>query len=297
MSDISKYISNFLSINESVIIPGFGKINRAYFPAQLDRVANKISSPFFKVSFDFTIQEDRSDKLLRYIIEIENLSFEAAAEILQNYKKDLLARIFNGEQVKIEGIGIFYAEEDSVFIISDKSSEIEWLDAFPIERKNNLVKTTEKPKSNKTKTSIIRLLIGLSILATLIISLLVFNKNKKADQKNDVGTDSPIIDKNESELIKDSLNTEVSDSIGTDNESEPEKDKKTYIIVVGTYSNLKIAKSTENQLKADGYKTQIKQLKSGQLRLGVRIEGQKQDFETALKKIRAKYDKKAFLLD
>ena len=53
----------------------------------------------------------------------------------------------------------------------------------------------------------------------------------------------------------------------------------------------------EKLLKRDGYKVLTKQYKSGKVRVSVLIEGQVSDLKKALKNIRLKYDKAAFVVD
>ena len=57
------------------------------------------------------------------------------------------------------------------------------------------------------------------------------------------------------------------------------------------------AAKIEKLLKRDGYKVLTKQYKSGKVRVSVLIEGQVSDLKKALKNIRLKYDKAAFVVD
>ena len=132
-----------------LIIPGFGKITKEYFSAEIDRVYNKITAPFFRIYFDFEVHEDEQDEFLKFISKLDNISFEDAAEALQNYKKSILDRIYRGEQVPIEGIGTFVLVSDSIQF-EPESNVNESLDAIPVSREPKSVNLSSNKKGKRS---------------------------------------------------------------------------------------------------------------------------------------------------
>jgi hypothetical protein len=296
MSDISKHIINFLHLSGELIIPGFGKVHRTYHSAELDRANFKISAPYYRIYFDFSVQEDEQDELLNYIAKVENISFEDAAEALQTYKKSILERIFNGEKVEVVGIGSFSLVSDSIQFEPDtKVGNDESLDAVPVKREVKLATQTSK-KKNKRSIFFVRgrifLILSIILILTITFYLKPFKSSKVKDEKAKV-------EKNTSEkqqVIKtDSLQKEIADSTPVISKEEPNNTEKEYIIVVGTYAGLKNAQIIEKQLKADGYKPLMKKYNNGKIRVAVSFRGEISALNDILKRIRIKYDKAAFL--
>lgn len=296
MPDISKLIADFISISDSVIIPGFGKLSKDYLPAVLDRTANIIRPPHFFLNFDDAIQEDKSDSFLHYISNAEALSFETAAELLQKYKKNLLLKIFEQKEIYVPGLGTFYIESDS---IKFKSESIDLnaatIDAVPINRKITKIEQAIKPKTNKSKVLVYRILIASIIVVSLVISMFVLTNKKKAEIVPKSGENNPVTIKTDSTVKADSIEH-------TEADTEPEKPEseieiKSFLIAVGTYGGFENAAKIEKLLKRDGYKVLTKQFKSGKVRVSVVIEGQVSDLNNALKSIRLKYDKAAFVVE
>jgi hypothetical protein len=298
MPDISKLIADFISISDSVIIPGFGKISKEYLSARLDRVANKISPPHFLLNFDHSIQEDKSDSLLYYISKTETLSFEVAAELLQQYKKDLLSNIFEGKSSNIPSIGSFYSESDVIkFIPIDFNLAAKTIDAIPIDRKITQIVKIEKPKANKSKVLLYRLLISSVILVSLVFLIFFLTNMKQSEKASESGENNPATNKIDStEKVDSKKDTELDPVIETE-KSETDIEARSYLIAVGTYSGTENSAKIEKQLKADGYEVLTKLYKSGKVRVSVVVKGQVSDLNKALKNIRTKYDKAAFVVE
>lgn len=296
MPDISKLIADFISISDSVIIPGFGKLSKDYLPAVLDRTANKISPPHFFLNFDDAILEDKSDSLLHYISKTETLSFEVAAELLQQYKKNLLLKIFEQKEIYVPGLGTFYIESD---FIKFKSESIDLnaatIDALPINRKITKVEQAIKPKTKKSKVLVYRISIASIIVVSLVISTFFLTNKKNAEILPKSGENNPLTIKTDSTMKTDSIEHREADT--EPEKSEAEIEGKSFLIAVGTYGGIENAAKIEKLLKRDGYKVLTKQYKSGKVRVSVVIVGQVSDLNEALNKIRLKYDKAAFVVD
>ncbi len=295
MPDISKLIANFIAISDSVIIPGFGKLSKDYLPAVLDRTVNKISPTHFVLNFDDAILEDKSDSLLHYISSTEAMSFETAAELLQEYKKNLTFKIFEQREIYVPGLGTFYIESDS---IKFKSESIDLsaatIDALPINRKITKVEQAIKPKTNKSKVLVYRILIASIIVVSLVVSTFFLTNKKQAEILPKSGENNPLTIKTDS-TVADSIEHREADT--EPEKSEAEIEGKSFLIAVGTYGGIENAAKIENLLKRDGYKVLTKQYKSGKVRVSVVIEGQVSDLNKALNNIRLKYDKAAFVVE
>jgi hypothetical protein len=298
MPDINKHIKDLLSYSDSLIIPGFGKIVREYIPSVLDRTANKISPPHYKIQFDFYEQEDFSDKLLLYICEKEKLSFEAAAEMLQQYKKSLLQKIYEGEKITIPTFGTFYTEEESLkFIPEEFDLNAASIDALPLDRKIAQPEKSYKSSANKNSVLVLRIFVTLLILVGLICSMLfLFNgKNPGKELKTNVNSLDTL--KKVSALKADTLKKTEAEPGSAPEKSENELEKNSYLIAVGTYEGADNSAKIEKLLKEDKYEVMTKQYKSGKIRVLVVVKGQVSDLNKALKNIRMKYDKAAFVVD
>jgi nucleoid DNA-binding protein len=298
MPDISKLIADFISISDSVIIPGFGKISKEYQSARLDRIADKISPPHFLLNFDHSIQEDKSDNLLHYISKTETLSFEVAAELLQQYKKELLSHIFEGKSSNIPGIGSFYSESDVIkFIPIDFNLAAKTIDAIPIDRKFTQFVKIKKPKENKSKVLLYRLLISSVIVVSLVFLIFFLTNEKQTENASESGENNPAINKIDSTEKADSKEDTVLGPVIETEKSGTDVNAKSYLIAVGTYAGPENSAKIEKQLKADGYEVLTKMYKSGKVRVSVVVKGQISDLNKALKNIRMKYDKAAFVVE
>lgn len=277
-----------------LIIPGFGKITKEYFSAELDRVNNKITAPFYRFYLDFEVHEDEQDELLKFISKLDNISFEDAAEALQNYKKSILDRIYRGERVAIDGIGTFVLVSDSIQF-EPESNVNESLDAFPVSREPKSVNISSNKKGKRSVFFIIiPICLILSLLLILAISFYpksVKPSNSKTEKNNIVKTATEVQPTNK----KDSLQKQIADSTLSITTEEAIETAKEYIIVVGTYKSVAAAQRIEKQLKADGYKPTNKKYNNGKIRVGVAFSGPISDLNEVLKRIRLKYDKAAFV--
>jgi hypothetical protein len=281
-------------MSDMLIIPGFGKITKEYFSAELDRVNNKITAPFFRIYFDFEVHEDEQDEFLKFISKLDNISFEDAAEALQNYKKSIFDKIYRGEQVAIEGIGTFVLVSDSVQFES-KSNVNESLDAFPVSRE---LKSVNLSSNKKGKRSIFFIIIPICLILSLLLILAISFYPKPVKPSNSKREKNEIL-KTATEvqqtIKKDSLQKQIADSTPTITAEEQITTAKEYIIVVGTYNSIAGAQRIEKQLKADGFKPTNKKYNNGKIRVGVAFSGSISDLNEVLKRIRLKYDNAAFV--
>jgi hypothetical protein len=306
MSDISHHIQHFLSLSDSVIIPGFGKLSRQYSPAELNPFENRISAPFYTLNFDFDLQEDNADLLINYIAEQENISFEDAAELVYYYKKSLLQGVFNNETVSIAGIASFSFDGTQVqFQALDNNPLINPffdypnLEAVPLKREKLDSLDPNHRKKTRTKLSIPFIISIIALTILLIIFVTVnFGGRPKIIISNTVLTEDSLSVKSAEDSMQ--LTDTGSDSIKPETISEPniaQEQSKEYYIVVGTFADEENAQRTEKRLIADGYTCNLKKYNNGKVRVAVALRvANESELKEKLEHIKLNYEKGAFVV-
>lgn len=104
--DITAYIRELLFGHDCVIIPGFGGFIGNYTPARIDKSDNTFHPPVKKISFNRNLNHN-DGLLIGRISESAKLNYADARNIVEEYARDLSARLAKGEKIVFDHIGSF----------------------------------------------------------------------------------------------------------------------------------------------------------------------------------------------
>lgn len=105
--DISAHISELLFEHDCIIIPGFGGLVCNYAHAEIHPIENTISPPSKAISFNRNLQNN-DGLLINYLVQTENLSFDAATDFVTKWVDATKAMLNSGEVVIINKVGRFH---------------------------------------------------------------------------------------------------------------------------------------------------------------------------------------------
>lgn len=105
--DISAHISELLFEHDCIIIPGFGGLVCNYAPAEIHPIENTVSPPSKAISFNRNLQTN-DGLLVNYLMQTENISFDAATDFVTKWVDATKAMINSGEVVIINKVGRFH---------------------------------------------------------------------------------------------------------------------------------------------------------------------------------------------
>lgn len=175
---IASYIAELLEENEMVIVPGFGAFVSDYQPARFDKNEMFLQPPDRMVSFNPDIRTD-DGVLLNYLVQRFRMTTPQAHKLLDQFTDDLEYRLYSGEPVALESIGILTKSGNRI-LFEPERKKISHSDAFgltPVAARpagNNRDKqplnenVKEKPAAKKRNLWILALM-GLALVAVLTI--------------------------------------------------------------------------------------------------------------------------------
>ncbi len=104
---LSKYISNLLYHHDCIIIPGFGGFVANHRASFLNPAHHTFSPPSKKVAFNSSLRI--SDGLLaNHVSKAMNISYREANEVIDQFVKNCVSLLANGERLVIDKIGVLY---------------------------------------------------------------------------------------------------------------------------------------------------------------------------------------------
>jgi len=107
--DISRHISDLLFENDCVIVPGLGGFVCNYKPANINPVRHLFTPPSKLVLFNEKLKNN--DGLLANQIAVaESISYEEAFVAIEEFVRETLIEIGQGNKVPLENIGVFFAD-------------------------------------------------------------------------------------------------------------------------------------------------------------------------------------------
>jgi len=107
--DISRHISDLLFENDCVIVPGLGGFVCNYKPANINPVRHLFTPPSKLVLFNEKLKNN--DGLLANQIAVaESISYEEAFVAIEEFVRETLIEIGQGNKVALENIGVFFAD-------------------------------------------------------------------------------------------------------------------------------------------------------------------------------------------
>ncbi len=116
---LNKHISNLLYHHDCIIIPGFGGFVANQRAAFLNPAHHTFSPPSKKIAFNSSLRI--SDGLLaNHISKKMNVNYKEAGAMIDEFVKDCMITLNNGERLVLEKIGVlFYDAEKNLQFIPD----------------------------------------------------------------------------------------------------------------------------------------------------------------------------------
>jgi nucleoid DNA-binding protein len=175
---IASYIADLLEENEMVIIPGVGAFVSDYQPARFDENGVFLLPPDRMVSFNPDIRTD-DGVLLNYLVQRFKVTTPQAHKLLDQFTDDLEYRLYSGEPVALENIGVLTKSGNRILFEAErkKFSHSGAFGMSPVaarpagtnrDQQPGTNTISEKPNVKKRNTRILAL-IGLVVVAVLTI--------------------------------------------------------------------------------------------------------------------------------
>jgi len=262
--NISNYIQDLLYRYECVVLPGFGAFLSQKQSAYIDKESNEFYPPNKVISFNRQLM--KNDGLLaNYIAELEDVKYQAANNMIQEFVYDLENSLQNESKAELANIGKFYldAEDKLQFEPFAKinfltqsfgldsyqtipvNREVYKKQAEEIEEKAPILFTPERRRSGLLKYAAIGLIaLGVTSFAGLNIYSSQVSKHNIAEQQE---AESQL-----QEQIQQA--TFVIDNPLPAITFEVEKQSGNYHIVAGAFRVEENAQSKVAELKENGFK-------------------------------------------
>jgi nucleoid DNA-binding protein len=140
-----------------VILPGFGGLVTNYAPANIHPATHEFAPPSTALAFNPRLSHN-DGLLIKHVSRVENLSYNTTAREVDKWIEELQARINNGENVELPGIGTFkrdvehnlrfQADPEANFLL--EGFGLRKFTAFPIIRDNKGAEVKKQPEAQLT---------------------------------------------------------------------------------------------------------------------------------------------------
>ncbi|WP_295180298.1 SPOR domain-containing protein [uncultured Christiangramia sp.] len=265
--NISNYIQDLLYRYECVVLPGFGAFLAQKQSAFIDESSNEFFPP--KKVISFNRQLIKNDGLLaNYIAEVENVKYQTANNMIQEYVYDLESSLQNASKARLENIGELYLDNGDKLQFEPvtnvnfltQSFGLDTYKALPVNRevykkqvseleeKAPITFTPESKRSSIWKYAAIGLIaLGISSFAGLNIYSSQVTKHNIAEQQE--------AENQLQEQIQQA--TFVIDNPLPAVTFEVEKQSGNYHVVAGAFRVEENAQTKVDELKAEGFKARL----------------------------------------
>ncbi|MBN1131533.1 MAG: SPOR domain-containing protein [Bacteroidales bacterium] len=286
---IGSYIKQILLDQEKVILPGFGNLVLKESDRELPGSGGKISPPGLFIHFDGTYSKD-DEKLAALFASGENIEEEEAKQQVLEFIDEIRFALDKGEKFTIPGVGLFFKDEDQRIrfdIDKDWIFDPDMYGLDPIELLE-LEEESEENLENKTVQEVyqenivqgdtrkrghkwrIIWIVAASLLLILVV-LMMIPVDEEGRVGVRIGREGIIIKKPDreqlsTETVQETVkedNLTVSPEGNKDNEEmqdEPIEEAvaaKKYFIIAGSFNRLQNASDLQDQLRAEGYPSEI----------------------------------------
>lgn len=265
--NISNYIQDLLYRYECVVLPGFGAFLAQKQSAFIDKNSNEFFPP--KKVISFNRQLIKNDGLLaNYIAEVENVNYQTANNMIQEYVYDLESSLQNASKARLENIGELFLDNEEklqfepvtnvnfltqsfgldTYKVLPVNREVYKQQVSELEEKASITFTPESRRSPVWKYAAIGLIaVGLSSFAGLnIYSSQVAKHNIAEQQEAETQLQEQI---QQATFVIDNPLPAVT--------FEVEKQSGNYHVVAGAFRVEENAQSKVDELKAQGFKARL----------------------------------------
>jgi hypothetical protein len=273
--NFSQYIVDLLFENDYVIVPGFGAFVASYKSSTIDDDQDTLYPPEKELSFNEKLKSNDT-LLVNYVAEEKGISHFDALKEIEQFREDVQYKLEKGEKLELEGLGLFWQDEENIIRFKGKPGENLLLDSYglgvtSLKNKENEVVNVIGPEpvveeGRKRKGWLIFLILPIAA-GCVFVYLNYFTQNSGQVLEKQIENVEPVKQGNEEPVLLadtvlvDSVKIESS-LIDTFSQQQREKDVivgKKYYLIGGSF------KAQENAVK---YFNNVKRLGFNPIQLG-----------------------------
>lgn len=315
--DLAPYIKELISLNECIILPGFGGFETTYQPAAYDHVSKQMLPPSKKVNFkpDYIVGGEILESHISQKLHVER---EEAKKIIEEYISQIKSGLSTHKIYEIRGVGKFNADSSGSIYFSPFSEETNLAESFGLEPleispkveppKISTPKKKQIPKIRPRPNTLTFVIVGLITISILLLLTILLSSKFDLYLFN-LGDDTA-----DNEMIilggnykKDSTYISYEkklDEYTTAKQAlqyttpEPEQhiaQSKSFIIVAGSFKAFNYAQELKNRLTHNGFNADIVEA-GGYYRVSMGKFDSKSEALTELHRIRTQVDRSVWLL-
>lgn len=139
--NISKYVGHYLQSENEVSVRGLGSFRKNRIAGRFDHESGSFLPP--SSTLIYTSEESDSLKFDTYVASQEHITIEEASRSIEDFSKETLTKLNNGERVEIEDLGSLFKDENNIGFESKSESEDDFF-GFPIIESQNLDETSSQ---------------------------------------------------------------------------------------------------------------------------------------------------------
>jgi nucleoid DNA-binding protein len=329
--DITPYIRELILSSECVILRGFGGFDTTYRNAALDKSKKLILPPGKKITFRPDWTKDNGI-LENYISKSLKIKSEEASKYIDLFVNELLTRLENEGSVLLPEIGSFRRGKARTIEFHELEDETYLADSFGLDTLDIETETPHKETSFQTELKPILperrkmtgwfVVIGLLLLSIMVASLIyisgkegisIFSFSKKTDKASDksevivFGKKTDVLEDSVMKTIEQTLdkNTIPKKALTPDNISTEVVHPKeiiepaihSYLLVAGSFKNIKNAEIMKARLEKRGFKPEILTNEGNYVRVIIGKFDNKDDAITELQRIRGQINQSVWLME
>lgn len=274
--DTKAFIRELLFIHDCVIIPGFGGFIGNFSPAYADESSGTFYPPVKKISFNSNL--NHNDGLLTgKISQATGVNYGDARHLVEEFAKELKARLAKGEKVEFDHIGTFVYNKESNIMFEPEPNinyhagsfgleAFQWHPAREYDVRKRVARhiIKEPVRISTSRKNLWRAAVLIPVLALLIVIPL---KTDRFKTKVEATSLNPLVTaefENNKKAIDEAAIIVPDTTMTVKPEAEaPPVDEAQYTIITGSFKSESNALSHVEILKADGYEPEIHQASNG----------------------------------
>jgi hypothetical protein len=154
--DIRRVIQDLILKNDTVSVPGLGKITRQYTPAEVLSYSGKVTPPSFKLIFE-EVTTDSDNTLTQTLAEEYDTTQELSEQTIEGFVTKLISTLDAGKSYFIKEIGTFKKVNGKIEFEAERNS-ILLADSFGLESTKLPLIEIDNHLENKGRSRILQIL-------------------------------------------------------------------------------------------------------------------------------------------
>jgi nucleoid DNA-binding protein len=278
--DIKAFIRELLFGHDCVIVPGFGGFIGNFSPARVDENSGTFYPPVKQISFNRNLNHN-DGLLISKISQSTGVNYGDARHLVEEFVKELTAKLVRGEKVVFDHIGTFVNNHENNVQFEPEANinyhvgsfgleSFQWFPARNYDVRKRVIRHISKEpiKNTSTRKNLWRAAVVIPILALLIAIPL---KTDLFKAKIEATSLNPLVTaefENNKKAVDEAVVVIPDTSIPVKPEAAPiPAEEHHYSIITGSFKSEQNAISHVNSLKADGFNPEINQAPNGFFRV------------------------------